>query len=40
VGQALGGYPTARVHVVLDNAEAQAFVMRLKLTIPREEFGA
>jgi len=40
LGQLLGTYPTARAHVVIDNADAEALVMRVTLTIPREELGA
>jgi hypothetical protein len=38
-GQVLGSLQDARVHVVLDNAAAEDFVMRLTLTIPREALG-
>lgn len=39
VGMILGGYPTGRVHVVLDNEDPEDFVMRVTFTIPREELS-
>jgi hypothetical protein len=40
LGQVAGVYPSARVHVVLDNSGAEDFVLRVTVTIPRAEIAA
>jgi hypothetical protein len=37
LGHVVGVYPSARAHVVLDNSDAENFVLRMTATIPREE---